>query len=76
MASNSADAAVSALKSRDLSHNPFQSLRSGYNLAIYMVKDILGLDPVIVVNLSILFAAISTLGRYVTNYFYRKIIFV
>ncbi|KAE9990230.1 hypothetical protein EG327_001657 [Venturia inaequalis] len=43
-----------------------------------MVKDILGLDPVIVVNLSILFAAISTFGRYVTNYvyYYFKQIFV
>jgi chaperone BCS1 len=70
MASNSVDVAVNALRSKDLSHNPFQSLRSGYNLAIYMVKDILGLDPVIVVNLSILFAAVSTFGRYVTNYFY------
>jgi chaperone BCS1 len=70
MASESASAAVNALKAKDPSLNPFQSLRSGYNLAIYMVKDILGLDPVIVVNLSILFAAISTFGRYVTNYFY------
>ncbi|TLD38365.1 Peptidyl-prolyl cis-trans isomerase D [Venturia nashicola] len=72
MASESpASAALAALKGKtDIPHNPFQSLRSGYNLAIYMVKDILGLDPVIVVNLSILFAAISTSGRYVTNYFY------
>jgi chaperone BCS1 len=78
MASESTNAAVKALSARDLSHNPFQSLRSGYNLAIYMVKDILGLDPVIVVNLSILFAAISTFGRYVTNYlyYYLKQIFV
>jgi chaperone BCS1 len=60
-----------SLIASDLSHNPFQSLRSGYNLAIYTVKDIFGLDPVIVVNISIILAAISTVGRYVTSYLYH-----
>jgi chaperone BCS1 len=69
---------ASPLMARDLSHNPFQSLRSGYNLAMYTVKDILGLDPVIVVNISIIFAAISTVGRYVTGYLYHylKMVFI
>jgi chaperone BCS1 len=62
---------ASSLSGRDLAQNPFQSLRSGYNLAMYTVKDILGLDPVIVVNISILFAAISTVGRYITGYLYQ-----
>ncbi|KAM3072364.1 hypothetical protein ACMFMG_009173 [Clarireedia jacksonii] len=62
--------AISQQRSSDISRNPFQSLQSGYNVATYIVKEVLGLDPVIVVNLSILLAAISTVGRYVTGYLY------
>lgn len=54
-----------------LSHiatDPFQSLRSGYNVAIYIVKNILGLDPSIIINLSIFLAAGSTVFRYVYAY--------
>ncbi|KIW02325.1 uncharacterized protein PV09_06470 [Verruconis gallopava] len=73
MASNAVDAARNAVnrpRNADLSRNPFQSLQSGYNVAIYIVKEVLGLDPIIVVNLSIFLAAASTVGRYFTGYLY------
>lgn len=56
--------------SNNLPKDPFQSLRSSYDLALYLIKDILGFDPVIVVNLSIFLAAVSAFGRYVTNSVY------
>ncbi|KAF2429998.1 P-loop containing nucleoside triphosphate hydrolase protein [Tothia fuscella] len=62
---------TSSLNAPHLAQNPFQSLRSGYNLTVYMLKDILGLDPAIVINISIFLAAISTVGRYVTAYLYH-----
>ena len=55
----------------DLSSNPLQSVRSSYDIAIYLIKDILGFDPVFIVNLSIFLAAVSAAGRYVGNFFYR-----
>jgi mitochondrial chaperone BCS1 len=54
----------------NLPKDPFQTLRSSYDLALYLIKDILGFDPVIVVNLSIFLAAVSAFGRYVTNSLY------
>lgn len=48
--------------------DPFSSLRSGYNVAIYIVKNILGLDPSIIINLSIFLAAGSTVFRYAYAY--------
>ena len=73
MASKAVEAAKNALsqpRTPNLAHNPFQSVRSIYDVAIYIVKEILGLDPAFVVNLSIFLAAASTVGRYVTNYLY------
>ena len=49
---------------------PFQSLRSSYDIVLYLLKDILGFDPVFIVNLSIFLAALSAAGRYVGNFFY------
>jgi chaperone BCS1 len=62
----------------NLSKSPFQSLKSSYDIAIYLVKDILGLDPVFIVNLSLFLAAVSAAGRYVSNflYHYAKTLFV
>jgi chaperone BCS1 len=62
--------AAGSLNAPHLAQNPFQSLKSGYNLTVYMLKDILGLDPAIVINISIFLAAVSTVGRYVTSYVY------
>jgi chaperone BCS1 len=56
--------------SNSLPKDPFQSLRSSYDLAIYLIKDIFGFDPIIVVNLSIFLAAVSAFGRYVTSSLY------
>lgn len=62
----------------NLPKDPFQTLRSSYDLALYLIKDILGFDPVIVVNLSIFLAALSAFGRYVTNsvYGYARTLFM
>ena len=49
---------------------PLQSLRSSYDIVLYLLKDILGFDPVFIVNLSIFLAAVSAAGRYVGNFFY------
>ena len=71
--SNAIEAAKTALSSPrppNLAHNPFQSVRSVYDICIYVVKEILGIDPAIIVNLSIFLAAAGTVGRYVTNYLY------
>jgi chaperone BCS1 len=54
----------------NLSRNPFQSLRSSYDVAIYLIKDILGFDPVFIVNFSLFLAAVSAAGRYVSNFLY------
>jgi chaperone BCS1 len=75
MATKAIEAAKNALNQQrtspsDLAHSQFRPLRSGYNVAIYIVKEVLGLDPVIVVNLSIFLAALSTVGRYITSYLY------
>lgn len=73
MANNAVEAAKNALKQprpSNLAHNPFQSVRSVYDIAIYIVKEVLGLDPAVIVNLSIFLAAASTVGRYVTSYLY------
>ncbi len=48
--------------------NPFYSLQSGYNVAIYIFKNILGLDPSVIINLSIFLAAGSTIARYLSSY--------
>ncbi|KAF2401783.1 hypothetical protein EJ06DRAFT_528941 [Trichodelitschia bisporula] len=53
---------------------PLHPLRSGYNLAMYIVKNVLGLDPSIVINLSIALAAITTFGRYIKNYVHRFLV--
>jgi chaperone BCS1 len=55
----------------NLSKNPFQSLRSSYDIAIYLIKDILGFDPVFIVNISLFLAAVSAAGRYMSNFLYR-----
>jgi len=71
MASKAVEAAKNALsqtRAPNAAHNPFQSVRSVYDVAIYIIKEVLGLDPAIIVNLSIFLAAAGTVGRYFTNY--------
>ena len=63
MAPRSNQAALSQITS-----NPFYSLQSGYNVAIYIFKNILGLDPSVIINLSIFLAAGSTIVRYLSSY--------
>lgn len=60
--------AQSASSVSHIASDPFSSLRSGYNVAIYIVKNILGLDPSIIINLSIFLAAGSTVFRYAYAY--------
>ena len=50
--------------------SPFQSLRSSYDVVLYLLKDILGFDPGFIVNLSIFIAAASAAGRYIGNFVY------
>ena len=51
---------------------PFNSLRSGAAFISYILKDVLGLDPVLIVNASLLFAAVSTFSRWISNTLYRQ----
>lgn len=64
--------------SNNLPKDPFRSLRSSYDLAIYLIKDIFGFDPILVINLSIFFATVSAFGRYVTSslYDYARTLFI
>ena len=48
--------------------NPIQSLQSSYDVLIYIVKHILGIDPSIIISLSIFLAAGSTAFRYLSAY--------
>ena len=66
----SSQPSLSVASPHNLSRNPFQSLRSSYDVAIYLIKDILGFDPVFIVNLSLFLAAVSAAGRYVSNFLY------
>jgi chaperone BCS1 len=70
MALEAAKSALNQQRPATLANNPFQSVRSIYDITIYIVKEVLGLDPVIVVNLSIFLAALGTVGRYITSYLY------
>ena len=48
--------------------SPIQSLQSSYDVLIYIVKHILGIDPSIIISLSIFLAAGSTAFRYISAY--------
>jgi chaperone BCS1 len=76
MATKAVEAAKNALaqpRPPNLAQNPFQSVRSIYDIVLYIVKEVLGVDPSIVINLSIFLAAAGTVGRYVTNYLYTYV---
>jgi len=51
---------------------PISSLRSGAEFISYILKDVLGWDPVFIVNASLLFAAFSAFTRWTTNTVYSK----
>jgi chaperone BCS1 len=76
MATKAVEAAKNALaqpRPPNLAQNPFQSVRSIYDIVLYIVKEVLGVDPSIVINLSIFLAAAGTIGRYITNYLYTYV---
>ena len=50
----------------------FSSLRSGAEFVSYILRDVLGLDPVLIVNASLLVAAVSAFSRWLTNTLYRQ----
>jgi hypothetical protein len=68
MASNPQQPHNAAAALQNIASDPYSSLRSGYNVVIYIVKNILGHDPSAVINLSIAAAAASTIFRYAYAY--------